>query len=242
MKSDAKRKRFTASEVQRRLRAMGSARNRAGMARFGITPGKSYGVSAPKLHALAREIGRDHALAQQLWRTGNREARIVGALIGEPQRLTAAQMDRWCRDFDSWDVVDATCMYLYSATPLGWRKAVEWSRREPEFEKRAGFALMACLAWRDKAAGDANFRRLLPHIRRGARDPRNFVRKAVNWALRQIGKRNRALNRAAIACAEHVRRDAARYSGKGRTAALWVAADALRELRSDGVQRRLRGI
>lgn len=221
---------------------MGDPRNRAGMARFGIRVEKTYGVSAPKLHALAREIGRDHALSQQLWRSGIRDARVLAALIGEPQKLTAAQMDRWCRDFSSWDVVDAACMYLFAPSPLAWRKAVEWTRRKPEFEKRAGFALMACLAFKARAAADSKFLRLLPHVRRGAADPRNFVRKAVNWALRQIGKRNRALNRAAIACAQQIRKDAARHTGPARTAALWVAADALRELRSPGVLKRLRGI
>jgi 3-methyladenine DNA glycosylase AlkD len=203
------------------------------MARFGIRAKIAYGLSAPQVHRLAREIGKDHQLAQQLWRTGIHDARHVAALIDEPARVTETQMERWARDFDSWDIVDGCCLYLFLLTEAAWKKALEWSRREEEYVKRAGFSLMAYLAIHDKQAEDAKFARLLPIIRRHAEDDRNFVKKAVNWALRQIGKRNLRLNRLAVRTAKQIRRADSR-------SARWIAADALRELTGPAVQRRLR--
>lgn len=215
------------------LKRLRNPRNIAGMARFGINPKNTLGISIPKLRALAKEIGRDHALAQKLWASGIHEARILASMVDEPARVTPAQMDRWVRGLDSWDVCDNVCGNLFDKTPHAWKKAIAWSKRSREFEKRAGFALMAYLAWHDKNARDAQFEKFLPHLARGATDERNFVKKAVNWALRQIGKRNRALNRAAIRTARAIAQIDSR-------AARWIAADALRELQGAGTRQRLK--
>jgi 3-methyladenine DNA glycosylase AlkD len=217
------------------MRELGNPRNVAGMARFGVrvSPKNAFGLSAPDLKKLAREIGKNHALALALWRTRNHDARHIAHMIADPRKFTEAHAERWARDFDSWDIVDGACLYLLIYTPYAWKKAREWPRREAEFVRRAGFTLMACLAVHDKEAADAEFLRLLPIIERYSDDDRNFVRKAVNWALRQIGKRNSVLNRAAIACAKRIRE-------RDTRSARWIAADALRELASPAVQRRLR--
>jgi 3-methyladenine DNA glycosylase AlkD len=194
---------------------------------------KACGVSAPVLHAFARQIGKDQALAEQLWSTGIHEAKILATLVGESEKVTPAQMQRWVRDFDSWDVVDAACCYLYAAARPAWEKVYEWSNRRAEFEKRAAFSLAAYLSYKDKRATDARFERFLSVVERESHDERNFVRKAVNWALRNIGKRNLRLNKAAIRSAERIRL-------QDSSAARWIAADALRELRSESVQARLR--
>ncbi len=220
------------TEVIERLESMADPHAAAGMARYGITADSAYGVSIPRLRALAKEIGSDHALALDLWKISNRETRILAGLVGDLAQVDEALMEAWVRDFDSWEVCDQTLMNLFDRTQVAFRKAVAWSLRDEEFVKRAGFVLMARLAVRDKQAEDLVFRAFFPHIRRGAGDERNFVSKAVNWALRQIGKRNLALNRAAIAEAESIRALDSR-------AARWVAGDALRELRSDAVQERL---
>ncbi len=224
--------RWTKAAVLRELKALADPRVRAKMAYFGVNVPKALGISAPVLHALARRIGKDHRLAQELWGTSLHEARILATLIGESEKVTAAEMDRWVRDFDSWDVVDAACCYLYAQAKPAWKKAAEWSRRSEEFVKRASFSLVAYLSYKDEAAPDAQFARFLRVIEREAHDERNFVKKAVNWALRNIGKRNARLNREAIRAAERIRR-------QGSHAARWIAADALRELKSDAVQRRL---
>jgi 3-methyladenine DNA glycosylase AlkD len=203
------------------------------MARFGIRAKEVYGVSKPKMDVLAKRIGRNHQLAMQLWNSGVHDARILAGMVDEPKLVTPAQMDHWVHDFDNWDVCDGTCCHLFAHTEFAWHKAVEWSVRSAEFQKRAGFALMAHLAVHDKRAADRRFLKLLPTIRREARDGRNFVRKAVNWALRQIGKRNLRLNLAAVREAERIRK-------MDSAAARWIAADALRELRSEAAQRRLR--
>lgn len=221
-----------AAAVVRQLEALGDPAAVAGMARYGIVATSSLGVTAPRLHRLARQLGRDHALALALWDTGIRDARILAALIDDPRQVTAEQAERWVGDFASWDVCDACCSYLFDRTPHAVALAHAWSAREPEFVKRAGFVLMATLAVHDKRAADAVFEGFLALVPGGATDERNFVKKAVNWALRQIGKRNAALHRAAVATAEEVRRLDSR-------AARWVAADALRELRSQAVRRRL---
>jgi 3-methyladenine DNA glycosylase AlkD len=222
-----------AEAVLARLAALQSRANVAGMARFGIDADHAYGISAPVLHRLAKEIGRNHPLAQELWALGVREARLLAALIDDPRQVSEDQMERWAADLTSWDVCDCCCSYLFDRTPYAYGKAAEWSARDAEFVKRAGFVLMACLAVHDKHASDAQFLAFLPLIRRESGDDRNMVRKAVNWALRQIGKRNPPLNAAAIAAAEDIR---ALGSRSGR----WIAAHALRELTSEKVQRRLR--
>jgi 3-methyladenine DNA glycosylase AlkD len=172
---------------------MGSERDRAGMARFGINVDEALGVSVTALRRLARQLPRDHGLAAGLWETGVHEARILASMVEEPERVTARQMDRWARDFDSWDLCDQCCQNLFWRTPFAESKSVAWAARTREFEKRAGFALMASAAVKDRDAPDARFLGYLKLIEREATDSRNFVRKAVNWALRQIGKRNRRL-------------------------------------------------
>jgi 3-methyladenine DNA glycosylase AlkD len=225
--------RWTKTAVLRELRGLADSKVRAKMAYFGVHVSNAHGISAPVLHQFAKQIGKDHRLAQQLWMTGIHEARILATLIGESEKVTAAEMDRWARDFDSWDVVDAACCYLYTHARPAWSKATAWSRRREEFVKRASFSLIAYLSYKDKAAPDARFARFLRVIEREAHDERNFVKKAVNWALRNIGKRNVRLNRKAIRAAEKIRR-------QGSRAARWIAADALRELKSAAVQTRLR--
>jgi 3-methyladenine DNA glycosylase AlkD len=226
------REQWNCARALRELRALGEQRNIDGMARFGIRAKVVYGVAKPKMDELARGIGKNHDLALELWATGVHDARILAGLIDEPEQVNASQMERWVRDFDNWDVCDGTCCHLFVFAAPAWSKAVEWSRRRNEFEKRAGFALMAYLAYRDKSAPDAKYQRLFSIIRQEAHDERNFVRKAVNWALRQIGKRNLKLNRAAI-------QEAARIYKIDSRAAHWIAADALRELKSAAVQKRL---
>jgi 3-methyladenine DNA glycosylase AlkD len=222
-----------AREVVRTLERMGDPARVEGMARFGIETGRAVGVSVTELRRLARGLGRDHGLAVALWASGVHEARILASLVDEPACVSEAQMDAWVADLDSWDVCDAVCGNLFDRTPFALDKAVEWSAREPEFEKRAGFALMAWAAVHRKDLSDAAFSSLLPLIRERSTDDRNYVRKAVSWALRQIGKRSPGLNTKAIRTAEQIERIDGRASR-------WIARDALRELRSDAVQARLR--
>jgi 3-methyladenine DNA glycosylase AlkD len=226
-------KKWTKAAALRELRMLADPKVRRKLAYFGVNVPKAYGISAPVLNILARHIGRDQELAEQLWSSGIHEAKILAALIGESEKVTATQMERWVRDFDSWDVVDAACCYLFAAAKPAWEKIYQWSTRRAEFPKRAAFSLAAYLSYKDKVAEDARFERFLSIIEREARDQRNFVRKAVNWALRNIGKRNLRLNAAAIRSAERIRQQDSR-------AARWIAADALRELKSDAVQARLR--
>ena len=214
------------------LKSQANMDNVAGMARFGINPDMTLGVSIPALRKLAKQIGRDHRIAQELWDSGIHEARILAGFVDDPKLVTEAQLEAWVAGFDSWDVCDQVCAGLFDATPFAWNKAVEWTARPEEFVKRAGFVLMAALAVHDKKAADDRFIAFLPLIARESNDARNFVRKAVNWALRGIGKRNRALNQVAIQTA----RDLQVLDSK---TARWIAADALRELSSDAVQAKL---
>jgi 3-methyladenine DNA glycosylase AlkD len=221
-----------AEEVIAELCGLGKPENVAGMARFGIRSRRALGVPTPTLRAMAKCIGRNHSLAQELWQSGILEARVIASLIADPKLVTEELMESWAADFDSWGVCDCACCVLFDKTKFAWKKAIEWTRREEEYVKRGGYSIMAALAVHDKIAADTKFLRFLPAIRRGSTDERNFVRKAVNWALRQIGKRNRALNRAAIAEARKIRELNTR-------SARWIAADALRELEGAAVQRRL---
>lgn len=204
-----------------------------GMARFGISSKNTLGISVPTLRRIAKKIGRDHLIAQGLWDSGIHEARILAAMVDDPAKVTEAQMERWIGDFDSWDVCDGCCGTLFDKTPFAYSKAIEWSARSEEFVKRAGYVLMAELAVHDKDSSDTKFLRFFPAIVRGSKDPRNFVKKAVNWALRQIGKRNMRLNTEAMNLANKI-------SKIDSESARWVASDALRELRSDPVRKRLR--
>jgi 3-methyladenine DNA glycosylase AlkD len=200
--------------------------------RFGINTKKAYGVSVCKLRKLAKEMGSDHTLAQGLWKTGIHEARILASIIDIPEKVTETQMEAWVKEFDSWDLCDQTCSNLFDKTPYAYKKAAEWSYRNEEFVKRAGFALMAALAVQDKKAGDKDLERFLQYIRKNAADERNYVKKAVNWALRNIGKRNKSLNRKSIKTAMEIKK-------LPSSNARWIAADALRELKSEKVQKRL---
>src|SRR5467141_2165200 len=224
---------WTKTAVLRELKGRADPKVRAKMEYFGVHVPNAHGISAPVLHQFAKHIGKDHRLAQQLWTTGVHEARILATLIGESEKVSSAEMDHWVRDFDSWDVVDAACCYLYAQAKPAWSKVAAWSRRREEFVKRASFSLIAYVSYKDKAAPDARFARFLRMIEREAHDERNFVKKAVNWAFRNIGKRSARLNRETIRSAERIRRQDSR-------AARWIAADALRELKSAPVQARLR--
>ena len=219
-------------EILKKLKSLGSPKNVEGMARFGINPKNTYGVAIPNLRKTAKEIGKDHDLAQKLWDSGIHEAKILAGMIDDPRLVTEKQMDAWITDFDSWDVCDQVCMNLFDKTSFAFEKAKEWSKKSEEFEKRACFALMACLAWHEKEADDEKFVPFFLIIKKGATDERNFVKKAVNWALRQIGKRNKNLNKTAIAAAKEIQK-------LDSKSAKWVAADAIRELESLVVQKRL---
>lgn len=205
----------------------------AGMARFGIVGEGRLGLSVPAMRGIARTLGRDHALAQALWDTAIPDARIVASMVAEPALLTARQMDQWVKGFAAWDVCDQTCLNAFAHSPLAWRKVHLWATRQDEFVRRAAFALLATLAVHDKAASDAPFLEALALVEAAADDSRNFVKKAVNWALRNIGKRNQNLHAAAIACAQRIRL-------QGSPSARWIAADALRELNSKSVRVRKR--
>jgi len=212
-----------AEEILQLLRKKASPGNVRGMARFGMSAQGRLGVSVPEMRRIARLAGKDHRLALALWKTGIAEARIVASMVAEPDKVTARQMETWVVGIDSWDICDQVCGNLWDKTPLAWGKLRAWTRREEEFVRRAGFALIAYLAWHDKQAADARFVAVLPLIRRGAVDERNFVKKAVSWALRNIGKRNPALRREALSLAKELRLSDSRT-------ARWVGADAHREL------------
>ncbi len=219
--------------VLRKLKQKGSARNLAGMAHFGMSVDARLGVSVADIRQIDKGFGHDHQLALALWKTGFAEARIMASIIDEPEKVTQKQMEQWVKGLDSWDVCDQVCMNLFEKTPWAWEKVTEWAQRDEEFVKRAAFSLLACLAWHNKTASDDQFIAYFPVLKSGATDERNFVRKAVNWALRAIGKRNLALNRAAIKLAKEIQR-------LDSKAARWIAADALRELEGTAVKKRLK--
>jgi 3-methyladenine DNA glycosylase AlkD len=217
--------RMECDEILIKLKSMANPDNVRGMARFGINTHNTLGIGIPALRKIAKEAGRNQMLSLNLWASGIHEARLLAAFVGDPIQVTENQMDCWAKDFDSWDVCDQVCMNLFDGTPYAYDKAAEWSQREEEFVKRAGYALMACLAVHDKKADDLRFLPFFPFIKRGSVDGRNFVKKAVNWALRQIGKRNDILKGLAVQCAEDILLENSSASG-------WVARDALRELRT----------
>ncbi len=220
-------------KIIKELKSHSNLKNVEGMSRFGIQGKEMLGVSVPILRKIAKNIGKDHSLAERLWSSGIHEARILASMVDDPEQVTEKQMDMWTKDFDSWDVCDQCCMNLFDKTGFAYKKAKEWTKKEEEFVKRAGFAMMACLAWHDKNADDKNFEQFFPMIKREANDNRNFVKKAVNWSLRQIGKRNLNLNKKAIKTAKDIQK-------MDSKAAKWIANDALRELKSDAVQKKLR--
>lgn len=211
------------NEVLQLLEQKGTRRNVAGLARYGIKAAKAFGVPMGALLKLAKRIGKDHALAIELWESGWYEARLLAALVDDPRRVTRRQMSAWAASFENWGDCDTVCFKLFDQTPFAWQMAPQWAGSPKEFVKRAGFALMACLALHDKAAPDKSFLALLPLIEKGARDERNFVKKSVNWALRAIGQRNRALNAAALKVAR-------RLALSEEPSCRWVGKDALRQM------------
>jgi 3-methyladenine DNA glycosylase AlkD len=219
-------------EVLKNLKSLSDPRAVEGMARFGISRKNTYGVSIPNLRRMAKRIGLNHSLAQQLWSSGIHEARILASMIDNPEMVTEEQMETWIKDIDSWDICDQCCSNLFDKTKFAHQKALEWSEKNEQFIKRAGFVLMATLAVHDKKAGDEDFMKFLPLIERESFDDRNFVKKGVNWALRQIGKRNVNLNRKAVETAKEIQK-------LGSKSARWIASDALRELTSRPVRTRL---
>ena len=222
----------TVHEIMQQLEMLADSNGRAGMARFGINTSTALGIKVTQLRPLAKRIGRDHSLAADLWSTGVHEARILASMVDDPKAVDEDQMEAWAADFNSWDLVDQCCGNLFDRSPIAWEKAVEWSGRDAEFVKRAGFSLMAYLAVHAKKEPDRRLEQFLPIIEREATDDRNFVKKAVNWALRQIGKRSAFLHPKAVACAERVARIDSR-------SARWIARDALKELQSPAIRSRL---
>jgi 3-methyladenine DNA glycosylase AlkD len=214
------------------LQRRGTKANRDGLARYGIVAKKVIGVSVGTMRSLAKELGRDHALSKALWKTGYYEARMLSAMVGEPDRVTPAEMERYSKTFDNWAICDTMTFVLWDRSPHAWPKVREWSKRNEQFVKRASFAMLASLTVHDKSAPDERYLEGLRLIEREATDNRNFVKKAVNWALRSIGKRSPMLNKEAVAVAR-------RLADSDDAASRWVGKDALRELTSPAVQRRL---
>jgi len=231
--TDVSTKSERVAEVLQWLESRGSQRTRDEMlTRYGITAPKAFGVKVGAIQQLAKKIGRDHDLAAALWATGWYEARLLTAYIDDPAQVTAAQMDKWARDFDNWGVCDTVCFALFDRTPHAWRKVEQWSKKNDEFVKRAGFALLASLGVHDKQASNEQFLRTLPLIERAATDDRNFVKKGVSWALRVMGRRNKVLHAACVELSK-------RLAESEEPAARWIGRTGLKELNSAVVQRKL---
>lgn len=214
------------NELMSLLKKQRNPKNIAGMARFGINPKNTLGISIPCLRSLAKKIGKDHQLARQLWATKIHEARLLAGFIDDPRLVTRGQMDSWVKDFDSWDICDQVCSNLFDQTPFAYAKARQWTARKEEYVRRAGFVLMAALSVHDKKASDEKLLKFFPLIEKYSTDERNFVKKSVNWALRQMGKRrNSSLRKPALALA-------AKLSKAGSSSARWIGKDAYRELAS----------
>lgn len=219
-------------ELIEKLKSLSEPKNVKGMAKYGINPTNNLGISVSTLRPIAKEIGKDHKLALKLWSSGMHDARLLACFIEDPVKVTSEQMDSWAKDFDSWDVCDQACTSLFDLTPLAWKKVFEWAKRDEEFVKRAAFSIIAGLAVHDKKAGDKEFEQFSPLIKKHSVDERNYVKKAVNWALRIIGKRNLALNKQMIKLSKEIQKIDSK-------SARWIARDAIRELSSEKVQNRL---
>jgi 3-methyladenine DNA glycosylase AlkD len=220
------------SDALAELKHRGSKAGRDGMARYGLPSDKAFGVSVKEIQAVAKRLGKSHTLAGALWKSGWHEARMLACYVDDPALVTPAQMDAWCRDFDNWGICDTVCFVLFDRTPHAWKKVDAWARRNDEFERRAAFALLWGLTVHDKDAPDARYIHGLKLVEKAARDERHFVKKAVNMALRAIGKRNAALHAEALASAK-------RLAVATSESARWVGRDALRELSSASVRRRV---
>lgn len=219
-------------EVMKKLRSLSNPEAVKGMARYGINPENNLGVSIYKLRPIAKKIGKDHNLALNLWATGIHDARLLACFVDDPSKVTGEQMNSWAKDFDSWDICDQACTSLFDLTPLAWQKIFEWAEREEEFIKRGAFSLIAGLSVHDKKANDKRFEQFTQLIKKHSTDERNYVKKAVNWALRNIGKRNLTLNKQMIKLAEEILKIDSKT-------ARWIAKDALRELANEKIQKRL---
>lgn len=229
-KTHTKQKNPEVAKIINNLKKYSVPEAKVGMAKYGIKTEYALGVSIPNLRKIAKQTGKNHKLALQLWNTKIHEARILASMIDEPKLVTEKQMEKWAKDFNSWDLCDQCCNNLFRKTKFAHEKAIEWSKREEEFIKRAGFALIACLAVHDKIAKNEDFLKFFPLIKKGSDDSRNYVKKAVNWALRQIGKRNQNLNKMAIITAKEIKETDSKT-------AKWIALDALRELESEKIQK-----
>jgi 3-methyladenine DNA glycosylase AlkD len=221
------------NDVINQLKSMSNPKNVEGMARYGINPNNNLGISIYKLRPLAKKIGKNHELSIKLWNSGIHDARLLAVFIEDPAQVTEEQMDSWAQDFDSWDICDQACTSLFDLTPYAWEKVFEWAKCEEEFVKRAAFSIIAGLAVHDKKAADLKFEELFTIIKRESTDERNYVKKAVNWALRNIGKRNLALNKKAIKIAKEIK-------NIDTKSARWIANDAIRELTSNKIQKRVK--
>jgi 3-methyladenine DNA glycosylase AlkD len=217
---------MTAEQILSELKKLENPANIEGMRRYGITAENTFGVTMPVLKDTAKKLKYSHKLACELWDTKIREARIISFLIDNPKEVTEKQMEKMVKEFNSWDICDGCCSNLFRKTPFAYKKAVQWSKRKEEFVKRAGFVMIAVLAVHDKKADDSMFVKIFPLLEKEARDERNFVKKAINWALRQIGKRNPELRKEAIKLAEKI-------SKQDYPSSKWIASDAIRELKRD---------
>ena len=213
------------------LRKTGSRRAAAALARYGLPTDNAYGIPVATLQKYARTIGVDHGLSLKLWDSGSLEARILAAFLGDPKQLTLAQMNAWCRSFDNWGTTDTACFKLFDRSPLAWKVIPQWADKKGEFQKRAGFVMMACLAAHDKDANDAAFLKFLPMIEKGASDDRNFVKKGVSWALRSVGRRNKTLETASLTLAK-------RLAESSSASAKWIGKDAVRDLSRPAAKKR----
>ena len=234
---------MTSKEIIKKLKSLSNPKNIEGMKRFAVGGENTLGVSIPILRKMTKDIKREntnandvnrrHKLAHELWKSGYHEARILAGMIDEPSLVTEKQMDEWTADFDSWDVVDQVCMNLFDKTKFAYSKVIEYAKRKPEFEKRTAFTLIACLAWHDKSAPDKKFLQFLPIIKRESIDERNFVKKAVNWALRHIGKRSKFLRTEALKTTEEIKKI-------DNKTAKWISGDAIRELNNPKIIRNIK--
>lgn len=215
------------------LKKTGSPKAAAGLARYGLPTTNAYGVSVATLRAYAKRVGPDHELARKLWKSGSLDARILASFLADPSQLTLAQMNAWCRDFDNWGTTDTACFALFDRSPLAWKVVAPWAQQRGEFQKRAGFVMMACLAAHDKTTADMAFMTFFPMIEKGASDDRNFVKKGVSWALRHIGHRSPKLHAAAI-------KTATKLSKSENATERWVGKDALRDITRAAVIKKVR--
>ena len=223
----------TVADVLAWLKRRGTEKNRKGMARFALPSTNTFGVSMATMQPEAKRIGKNHQLAQALWKTGWYEARILSAFLGDPEQVSLELMNAWCRDFDNWGTTDTVCFKLFDRSPHAWNVVPKWVKQKGEFQKRAGFVMMACLAAHDKSAPDAAFMKFFPMIEKGASDDRNFVKKGVSWALRHIGHRNARLHAAAI-------KTATRLSKSDNATERWVGKDALRDITRPAVIKKVK--